>query len=181
MISRTERLLLREFSLDDWPAVLAYHRDPRYLRFYPDEHGTEPEVRKLVRMFVDWQAEAPRQRFQWAVVLPGDGRIVGNCGVRMRSAEEGEADIVFELHPDHWGKGYATELARALLCFGFNGLGLRRVSAQCVAENEASAHVLDKVGMRREGRLERHFRMKGRWWDTLLYGILRSEWETMTD
>ena len=61
------------------------------------------------------------------------------------------------------------------LAFGFGDLGLHRVWAHCVAENAASARVLEKVGLRQEGRLREHEVFKGRWWDTLLYAILDRE------
>ncbi|HYJ79103.1 MAG TPA: GNAT family N-acetyltransferase [Longimicrobiaceae bacterium] len=176
MIPRTERLLLREFTLDDLPAVLAYHRDPRYLRYYPERRGTEPETRRLVQRFVDWQQEEPRARYQWAVLLPEDGRLIGNGGIRIQSFETMEADIGYELDPEHWGRGYASELAAALLRFGFTELGLHRITAHCVADNVGSARVLEKVGMRQEGRLRESEWMQGRWWDRLLFGILAHEW-----
>ena len=69
----------------------------------------------------------------------------------------------YELAPRYWGCGYATEAAAALLAFGFRELKLHRVWAQCIAENTASAHVLEKIGMRQEGRLREQERMQGRW------------------
>jgi RimJ/RimL family protein N-acetyltransferase len=167
----TSRLLLREFTAADEPAVLAYQSDPRYLRFSPEEQGSG-----LVQMFLDWKHEQPRCRFQWAVLLPADGRLIGNCGIRKRSADAREADIGFELDPGQWGRGYATELAATLLRFGFVELGLHRITAHCLAENTASARVLEKAGLRQEGRLRENEWMWNRWWDTLLYGILEPEW-----
>jgi RimJ/RimL family protein N-acetyltransferase len=162
MLHRTERLLLREFTAADWPAVLDYHRDPRYPRFGPEGADAEAEVRGLVQMFVGWQHERPRARFQWAVLLPGGGQIIGNCGIRKPAADAREADIGFELAPAHWGRGYATELAAALLRYGFEELGLERIMAHVEVGNLASARVLEKVGMRPAGGLR--------------YGILPAEW-----
>lgn len=176
MIPRTERLLLREFTMDDLPAVLAYQQDPRYRRYYPEQHGTEAETRRLVQRFVDYQQEEPRGRYQWAVLLPEDGRLIGNGGIRIQSFETMEADIGYELNPEHWGRGYASELAAALVRFGFTELGLHRITAHCVAENVASARVLEKAGLRQEGRLRESEWMQGRWWDRLLFGILEHEW-----
>lgn len=175
MIPRTRRLLLREFTLDDCPVVYAYHQDPRYLRYYPEGHGTEAETRRLVQMFVDGQQAEPRARYQWAVLLP-DGRLIGNCGIRIQSFETMEADIGYELAPEQWGKGYATELAAMLVRHGFTELGLHRITAHCMADNVASARVLEKAGMRQEGRLRESEWMQGRWWDRLLFGILEHEW-----
>ncbi len=60
--------------------------------------------------------------------------------------------------------------------FGFRKLGLHRVSSWCIAENVASARVLEKAGLQLEGRLRDNEYFKDRWWETLLYGLLESEW-----
>ena len=178
MILTTERLLLREFVESDWQAVLAYQMDPLYLRYSPWTHRTEEDVRAFVRWFIAWQEEQPRKKFQFAVILPGEERLIGNCGIRMRSTDAHEADIGYEFDSRYWGRGYATEVARAMLAFGFGQLGLHRIWAHCIMENVASARVLEKIGMQLEGRLRENEWMKGRWWDTLVYAILDYEWET---
>jgi RimJ/RimL family protein N-acetyltransferase len=175
---RTERLLLREFEDGDWPAVLAYHRDPRYQRFYELSDPSDEDARSFVRMFTGWRMEEPRCRFQLAVTLADTGELIGNVGVRKALPDSRVAETGYELNPAHWGRGYATEAARAMLAFGFGELGLHRIHAHCVAENLASSNVLEKLGMRREGLLRQHEWIKGRWWDVLLYGILVREWET---
>jgi RimJ/RimL family protein N-acetyltransferase len=63
-----------------------------------------------------------------------------------------------------------------MLVFGFERLGLHRIWAQCVADNTASAHVLEKLGLRREGHFREHVYFKGRWWDSLVYAIVDCEW-----
>ena len=172
----TERLLLREFSADDWRAVLDYQRDPLYLRYYPWEDRTEAEARAFVEMFRDWQFEQPRRRFQFAITRREDGELIGNCGIRRKPDNEWEADIGYELAPGWWGRGYATEAARAVVDFGFGELGLQRISSWCNADNVGSARVLERLGFRKEGRLRRNEYFKGRWWDTLLYAMLAEEW-----
>lgn len=176
MILTTPRLHLREFVGEDWPAVLAYLSDPRYLRYYEWEQRTKADAREFVQRFVRWQTESPRLKFQLAITLPGDGRLIGNCGVRMAEAGAQEAELGYEIAPDCWGQGYATEAAWAMVEFGVGTLGLHRIWAQCVAENAASQRVLAKLGLRLEGRLRESQWFKGRWWDTLLYGILEDEW-----
>ena len=76
---------------------------------------------------------------------------------------------------DAWGRGYATEAARALVAAGFAQLGLRRIVATCDPANAASARVLEKAGLRRAALLPRYEWAKGRWWDALLYEIRRDE------
>ncbi len=178
MILTTKRLVLREFEEEDWQAVLAYQSHPLYLRYNPWTHRTEQDVRAFVQMFLAQREDRPRTKFQLAITLAPGGQLIGNAGIRTKTPDALEADIGYELDPSHWGRGYATEAAQALLAFGFRELKLHRVWAWCIAENTASAHVLEKIGMRQEGHLRENEWMKGRWWDTLLYAILEREWQT---
>jgi len=171
----TERLLLREFAEEDWARVLAYQSDPRYLRFYEWETRTSDDARAFVGMFLGWQHEQPRRRWQLAVTLRDSGLLIGNCGIRQAHADVRCAELGYELDPAYWGQGYATEAARAMLAFAFGELGMHRVQAEVIAENTASARVLEKLGFRIEGRLRENQWFKGRRWDTLLYGLVEDE------
>ncbi|HEU4882182.1 MAG TPA: GNAT family protein [Longimicrobium sp.] len=177
MILHTERLVLREFTADDWQPTFAYENDPRYLRFYERDAVTERQCQALIYQFILWQGEQPRGKAQLAITLADTGQVIGNVGVRRETAAESLADMGFELSPEHWGRGYATEAARAMVDWGFGEWGLERIHAHCVSENVASARVLERVGMRLEVRLRDHQRFKGRFWDLSLYGILKSEWQ----
>jgi RimJ/RimL family protein N-acetyltransferase len=182
MLINTERLLLREFNPDDWQALLAFQDDPRFQRFYPQEGNSELETRRFVQGWVAQQADVPRQSYQLAITLPESGLLIGNVGLRVRwlgghQTGSHQGDIGYGVHPDHWGQGYATEAARAMLDLGFRELQLHRIWAQCNAENRASARVLIKIGMRLEGVLREHDRFKGRWWDEEIYAILVHEWQ----
>ncbi len=173
----TERLRLREFAHDDWRAVLDYQRDPRYLRYYTWTERTENDVRDFVRMFLDWRDERPRRRFQLAIIRGSDDRLIGNCGLRRAPDNDDDAELGYELDPDCWGQGYATEAASAMVQFGFDGLGLRRITSWCIADNAASSRVLERLGFRLERRLCRQQHFKGRWWDILTYVLTVGEWQ----
>ena len=176
----TERLILRDFVKDDWLRVLEYQSNPLYLRYYEwTESDRTPEaVQEFVGWFLDHQKQEPRIKFQLAVTLKSNNLLIGNCGVRMDKADAIEADIGYELDPKHWNHGYASEAAHAIVDFGFTNFGCHRIWSWCVADNIGSAHVLEKLGMRLEGRLREKEYYKGRWWDTLMYAILADEWET---
>ena len=162
----------------DWQAILAYQADARYLKYSPRTRRTAEQAQDFVRGFIAWQGERPRTKYQLAIVFRAEGRLIGTCGIRMESVDFRRANIGYEITPTYWGKGYATEAARAIVAFGFLELRLHRIWARCVAENAASYRVLEKLGMRREGRLREEEWMKGRWWDTLVYGILDHEWRS---
>lgn len=166
---RTPRLILRDFVEGDWRAVLAYQQHPDYLRFYPSSERVEEEAIGFVRMFLSWQEAQPRHRFQLAIVLAETGELIGNAGIRCATPGNPEAELGYELSPAHWGHGYATEAATALVEFGFGDLGLERIRANCNAENAASIRVLEKLGFELVERQEREVYFKGRWWDTLVF------------
>jgi len=174
------------------PDVIAYQREPLSLRYYPESwaNRADDEICAFVQRQIDDQAGAPRPRFQLAITLAESGALIDNCGIRIKPGGPGEirghplgpanaweADIGYELAPAHWGRGYATEAARAIVAFGFRELGLHRISATCIADNEGSARVLKRAGLRLEGRLRENEHFRGRWWDTLVYAVLAHEWE----
>jgi len=174
----SERLTLRELVANDWRRIHAYQSDSRYQRFYPWSERKSEDVKSFLGTFLQWQQEKPRTKFQFGITLrDNEERLIGNCGIRKASVDSWEADIGYEIDPNHWGKGYGTETAQALLAFGFRELALHRIWAHCIADNAPSARVLEKVGMRWEGQLRENEWMRGRWWDTLIYGILDYEWE----
>lgn len=172
----TARLTLRDFTAEDWPAVLTYQRDPRYLRYYEWTQRTPAAVRQFVGVFLDQQQERPRRRYQLAVTLTTTGELIGNCGIRRATADALDAELGYEIAPDRWGHGFATEAAAAMLDFAFEELRLHRVAAWCVADNAGSIRVLEKLGLRQEGHLRQTDYYKDRWWDTLVWAILRPEW-----
>ena len=176
MILRTERLNLREIAQGDTEAIYAYQSNPCFLRYHPSSIRTEEDVEGLVWQLIAWQRERPRFKFQLAIVLAKDNRLIGNCGIRKTAPSACEAELGYEIAPDHWGQGYATEAGRAMLSFAFRDLKLARVYASCVAENIASARVLEKLGMCQERRLRRQQWMKDRWWDELCYSLLAEDW-----
>lgn len=177
MILRTPRLVLREFRDDDGPATHAYQQDPRYLRYYDRDGVTQRQSEAFVQACIAWQHEQPRAKVQLAVTLAATGELIGNVGLRREAAGDPLADLGYELAPAHWGRGYASEAARALIDWGFGAdPALRRIHAHCIADNAPSARVLLRAGLRQEVRLREHQWFKERFWDVLLFGLLRGEW-----
>jgi ribosomal-protein-alanine N-acetyltransferase len=175
----TERLILRDFVEDDWQRVLEYQTNLLYLRYYQwTESDRTPEaLQEFVGWFLEHQRQEPRIKFQLAITLKSNDLLIGNCGIRRDTPDAIEADIGYELDPKYWDHGYATEAAHAMVDFGFSRFDLHRVWSWCVADNINSVNVLEKLGMRQEGRLREKEYYKGRWWDTLMFAILADEWE----
>lgn len=107
----------------------------------------------------------------------GDG-LVGVVGVEL-DLDHGRGELGYWVGVPYWGRGYATEAARAMVAYAFEELGLRRVFAQHYARNPASGRVLQKLGMQREGVLRSHILRFGDVEDSVVYGMLSGEWTSL--
>ncbi len=171
----TPRLVLRELALADAPAVQGWAQDPevsRYLEWGPNTLG---QTEEFLRGVVAARLAAPRDAFELGFVHKETGRLVGAGGLRIRSRPHRTADVGYCLRRDAWGQGYATEAARALVELGLGALGMHRIWATCHVENARSAHVLEKLGMRREGRLRDAVQKDGAWRDSFLYALVSGD------
>lgn len=173
---KSNRLLLRDFVEDDWLALHAIESLPEVARYQSFEPRTPEESRSYVLDGIAGAAEEPRLTYDLAVVLAEMDRLIGRVGLGITEPELREAVIWYTLHPDHWGQGYMTEAARAMVVHGFGDLGLHRIWADCDPRNPGSWRVLEKIGMRREGHLLENAWVKGEWVDSLIYAILDREW-----
>jgi [ribosomal protein S5]-alanine N-acetyltransferase len=171
----TARLNLREFVAADFDAVYAYSSDPRvtrYLFFGPrDQESTSEYLEELLES----QREQPRMRFELAVEEAAGGAVIGACDLSLIEAKV--VDLGYMLSAEQWGKGYATEIAAALVEAAFLQLRAERVISTVDVNNSASIRVLEKIGMRWEAVYRKHRRAKNRWWDCHLFTLPREVWE----
>jgi RimJ/RimL family protein N-acetyltransferase len=174
---RTERLLLRRFAAQDLDPLLAIYSRGDVARYLYQGPRPEPEVRDLLDKKI--AARAIRRRgdvLSLAVVLQATGELAGDCVLQWLDNEHRQGEIGFVVHPDHQGRGYATEAARVLLRIAFEHLELHRVAGRLEARNSASERVLQKLGMRREAHFVENEFLKDEWQSELIYAILRTEW-----
>jgi RimJ/RimL family protein N-acetyltransferase len=172
----TERLLLREFTATDWPAVHAYESDPLVARYMPWAAGGETASRAHLQRCLDYAQETPRRVYELAIVRKADGQLIGECTLALNPHEPRQAAFSYLLNRQDWGHGYATEAMKRLFDFGFDDLGLVRLADSVDARNRASQRVLEKLGLRREGYLRAVNWDNDAWHDEVLYAILAREW-----
>jgi len=104
------------------------------------------------------------------------GEVVADTVLKWLSAEHRTAEVGFVAHPDHHGRGYTTEAVGELLRIAFEELEMHRIVGHTEARNTASARVMEKLGMRREGHLIENGWVKGEWQSELIYAMLDHEW-----
>jgi RimJ/RimL family protein N-acetyltransferase len=173
---RSQRLVLREFGPRDWPAVHAWASRPEVCRFQAWGPNTPEETQAFLQAVLVAAAARPRSDFTLAATLPGNDVPIGSGALYLRDRRFRSGEIAYVLHPDQWGLGLGTELARRLLELGFDRFGLHRIYATCDPRNVASGRVLKKAGMTREGRLREAVLIRDGWRDSDVYGILEHEW-----
>ncbi|MFD9209719.1 GNAT family N-acetyltransferase [Streptomyces sioyaensis] len=174
---RTERLDLRPVTLDDVAAIHAYRRRPEVSRYL----YSDPFDEAASRDFVASRSTRTTLResgdgLQLAVVVRDSGTLVGDVTFVWKSSAHRQGGIGYVFHPDHAGHGYATEASRALLKLGFEELQLHRIQAELDGRNTASARLLERLGMRREGHLRENEFLDGEWADEVIYAMLAREW-----
>jgi len=171
----TPRLLLREFRETDYTTTHEYASDEEVTRYTIFGPNSEQDTREFLLRAVAQQRENPRTQYGMAIVLKSESRHIGSIGMRVKKGAEGNFGYV--LNKAYWGKGYIPEAARALLDFAFKTVKIHRMIAKVCPENTASIRVLEKLGMRREGRHIKDDWMKNAWRDSYLYAILEEEWK----
>jgi len=142
----TSRLLLRELSPDDVPALAALAREPDIAANWGWDGSADAEAAAFVQEAVSHQSDNHRSRYDLAIILRETGTLIGDCelGVMPNGTE---AEIGFCIGRAHRRKGLATEALRALMGFGFTSLGLEKMYGLCAQGNEPSHGTMARAGM----------------------------------
>jgi RimJ/RimL family protein N-acetyltransferase len=173
---RTSRLTLRPVTLDDLDDVYGYQCRPDVARWML---GAEPRTREESRASVLAMAgedSLRRENDCLTLAVATDAGVIGTVELVWRSQLERTAELGYVFHPDHWGRGLATEAAAAVLNWGFNEFGLHRTYARCHGSNDASARLMARLGMRQEARHVESYLFREEWADRLVFAILAREW-----
>jgi RimJ/RimL family protein N-acetyltransferase len=175
---RTERLLLRPFR----PSDLSYLADvldrPDVVRYLYWEVQTREEAAAMLERRTRLTSLAkPGDRIILAAERVDTGEVVGDVILGWDGNGHRQGEIGFVFHPDHHGRGYASEAARAMLRLGFERAGLHRIYGRCDARNTASARLMERLGMRLEAHFVENEWFKGEWGSELVYAMLGHEWE----
>lgn len=143
-ILETERLYLREFTLDDAQLLIDLNSNPEVTKYTGDALLLDLDVSKRILTEIILP-QYSNKIGRWAVHLKSNDEFIGWCGLKYL-VETDEVDLGYRFFKEHWGKGYATESARVVLDYGVNTMKLKNIKAQAAKENSASLNVIKKLG-----------------------------------
>ena len=172
---RTDRLVLRALTEADAGALLAYRSLPEVCRWLPFAPMTAAQI--SARLAGSWRSFALTGNGTACTLgVEHDGVLVGDVMLVAGDETADVAELGWVFSPEHAGNGYATEAARELLRLAFDGLGVHRVIARMDPENDASAAVAMRLGMRAEALMIEDEQIDGVWLDTLYFALLEREY-----
>lgn len=173
-IIETERLILREVTLEDAEDMFVYLSDPDVVRHM----GLEPyqsvkDIEDEIRWYQSIYKEGTGIR--WGVTLRDSGRMIGSCVFLNRVPKHHRAEAGFEISKAYWGKGMASEALKAVVPVGFQHYGLERIEALIEPENTPSQRLVERHGFVREGLLRHYEYTCGKFDDLYMYSILKGD------
>ncbi len=169
-----DKTYLRPIDKDDAPALAAWYNDQeltRFLTWYRPMNLAQEEdfIKKL---------QANETDVILGIATREEDRLIGCLGLHQTDLRNRHAVFGIAVgDKTYWGKGHGTEATRLLLDHAFATLNLNRVWLQVIDFNQRAIRSYEKLGFRHEGRLRQHAFREGKYWDSLVMGILRAEWE----
>ncbi len=141
----TERLVLRELADSDSGALFLNYSDKDIAKNFLDAPLTD--IEQAIQFIEAFRAEFGQgEAITWAVSLKGTDEFIGTCSYMIEA--NFRAEIGYDLSRAHWGKGLMSEALRAIIDYGFDELGLRKIKADTLSENTRSVRLLERLGFR---------------------------------
>ncbi len=171
----TERLLIRDITLDDKQAVFNYRSDAEANKF----QSWIPETLEDVEHFIDRNNKEFNQPESWYQVLITEKdtkTVIGDIGIHFFGAENLQTELGITLNKDFQGRGYASEALKGVINFLFSDLKKHRIMTSVDPENIDSIKLMERVGFRKEGHFVKSLFWKNNWTDDVIYALLSEEW-----
>jgi RimJ/RimL family protein N-acetyltransferase len=174
----TERVLLRKFKESDTEAFFTYRTKPEVALYQGEswDNYTIEQAGAFVKEQMNFVPGIPDTWFQIAIEEKNTGTLIGDCAIHTLP-DINQVEIGYTLDPRYQNKGYAIETVSCLIDYLFNDLKMHRIIAITDVRNQKSAHLLEKLGMRREGHFIKNIFFRGQYADEYLYALLKEEYE----
>ena len=173
----TGRLVLREIVPADAEDLFRIFSDEETMRYWSCRPYTSvDQAHRLIEALA--KVRFADAGINWAITLRGDERLIGKCGYNEWRKAHRRGDISYILSPEQRGKGIVSEALGAMLDYGFDHMNLHSVEAGVTPGNDASTRMLQRLGFRLEGHFRENFLTERGFVDSLIYSLLRSDWDS---
>lgn len=168
----TERLLLRRVAESDYPEIMELRGNPETMKYIPRPLVKTKEDAINHFKMIDKKIES-NEGINWAITLKGNPKLIGIIGHYRIQPENYRCEIGYMILPENNGKGIVTEAIKVVLKYGFDDLQMHSIEAVIDPENTASERVLQKNGFVKEAHLIENEFAEGKFWDSVIYSILK--------
>lgn len=177
-ILETENYILRALTIEDASALFAFMRDKETMKFItPHPVQSDKDMEDKVHGQLDRYKE--QKEIPWIIVSKSNEEIVGEFHLHKLNMWHKKAEMGVVIKQEYQHKGVMTEVLEQILAFGFETLGLNRIVGDIFARNQGSEKLLRKYGFRKEGVLrETDFDGK-RYHDTVIFSMMKVEYEKL--
>jgi len=175
----TQRLVLRSLQVSDAEAIFAIRSTVAASRYGSSTPWTSMDTAHewVARVMADAEKNAS---LQLMLERTEDRAVIGSCAFFNMDEQCRRAEIGYNQNPAYWGKGYMNEALNAFVHFGFAELNLNRIEADIHPDNIASEKSLQRLGFIKEGHLRERWIVGDEVSDSVLYGLLLSDWKART-
>ena len=173
-LMQTERLILREIKEKDEEVIYQIFSNEKVTQYYGMNPFTTRE--QATNIITHFQTIFHNKRgIRWAMERVEDQTVIGTIGFNNWSTIHHRAEIGYELLPEFWGKGYATEGIKQVVNYGFSDMNLTRIGAIVFTENKASQYILEKLGFQKEGILKSYMYQHEKANDCISYSLIKEK------
>lgn len=148
----TERLIIKPYCMEDIDDLYKIYNDEKVMAYIPEGVMSYQWVKDLIKWMVEYcyEKNTPENiiKFGVSVVDKEKKKVIGWCGLGSLDCKPEDVEIFYGLSSEYWGQGLSTEAAMAMLNYGFNIVGLKRIIAVVKPDNIASKKVIEKMGMK---------------------------------
>jgi RimJ/RimL family protein N-acetyltransferase len=174
----TDRLILREFRIGDFPDYAAYHSLQEVYRYLYAAPPIGDDLQEQFLKILDAPFEHDSDTYRLAVERKNDKALIGEVLLKLASLDAMQGEVGYIFNPAFAGNGYATEAVAAMIDAGFSSFGFHRIFARLDAANAGSVGVVERLGLRREAHLIQNDRFRDVWGDEYIYAVLATEWKS---
>ncbi|WP_346940172.1 GNAT family N-acetyltransferase [uncultured Clostridium sp.] len=154
----TERLIIKPYCMEDIDDLYKVYSNEKVMAYIPEGVMSYEWVKNLIKWMVEYcyEKNTPENiiKFGTSIVDKEINKVIGWCGLGLLDCKPEDIEIFYGLSSEYWGQGLATEAAMAMINYGFDTIGLKRIIAVVNPDNIASKKVIEKIGMKFKGNLK---------------------------